>query len=103
MLIVVLLLTLTCLSTAAPLSSGLLKTNVKEATASCGTEMAKVREKRWSLLRNTYGKPWPKNRPITISVLNSPPGFTVGDVEDVAVECARVSTKPVNRTDNSNQ
>lgn len=58
---------------------------------SVADETAHDRQKRWNILRNTYySRTWPTNRPITLSVLNSPEGCSRQDVEDILLECARV-------------
>ena len=58
------------------------------AVSGCASNTVSHRQKRYALLPYTYL--WPTNKPVTISVLNSPHGFTVSDIEDMALDCARV-------------
>lgn len=52
-------------------------------------ESGHKRSKRWARLGNTV---WPADlMPIKISVKNGARGFSVDQVEEVALECARVS------------
>lgn len=59
----------------------------------CGTDQqASSRHKRWARFHaHIFPILWPTNKPITLSVLNAPHGFTTSDIENIALGCAKVS------------
>jgi len=73
---------------AGILSESLL--NEMYSMTKCGDTDKKsvARHKRWARLGSTV---WPADMmPLTISVANSPAGFTVQEIEDIALQCAEV-------------
>lgn len=75
------------LNTVGKLGSGLLAEVLR---AKCG-DKDRRRSKRYAKLGSVT---WPKDMmPISISVQNAPRGYSIQDIEEIALHCAKVSNE----------